>query len=372
LNILACESFDAGSHRAVRQSISRHSRHEWTWLTRPGRAWKWRMRLAALEMIEQAQRDHLLDKPFNAVFTTSLISVSDLRAALPPAMCCVPVILYMHENQAAYPAGEGKSSPAAWDANYALTNLTSILAADCVIWNSWWNRQSFAEGIATLLRNAPDGGLLDERIERSLQRSVIIWPPVECENEAAQHAGDTAPSSSRRAREDQPVRVVWPHRWEHDKGPDELLAIARQYTASHNLRWTILGESFQQVPPAMQTFLEEFAESIDHAGYVKSYSQYSRHLQRCDWVLSTARHEYYGIAVVEAMLRGCLPWLPDRLSYPELLPHIAREISPMNPPDDPDAARAVIREHLQPAVAPNAVVRIDAQIESMVASHADA
>ena len=29
-----------------------------------------------------------------------------------------------------------------------------------------------------------------------------------------------------------PVRVVWPHRWEHDKGPDELLALAEKHTST--------------------------------------------------------------------------------------------------------------------------------------------
>jgi glycosyltransferase involved in cell wall biosynthesis len=37
-------------------------------------------------------------------------------------------------------------------------------------------------------------------------------------------------------------------------------------------------------------------------------------------VVSTALQENFGIAVVEAAACGCLPLLPHRLSYPELLP----------------------------------------------------
>ena len=36
--------------------------------------------------------------------------------------------------------------------------------------------------------------------------------------------------------------------------------------------------------------------------------------------VSTAIQENFGIAMVEAMRQGCLPLLPHRLSYPEILP----------------------------------------------------
>ena len=35
-------------------------------------------------------------------------------------------------------------------------------------------------------------------------------------------------------------------------------------------------------------------------------------------MVSTALHEFYGIAVIEAVRAGCRPLLPNRLSYPEL------------------------------------------------------
>ena len=37
-------------------------------------------------------------------------------------------------------------------------------------------------------------------------------------------------------------------------------------------------------------------------------------------VVSTAAHEFFGISVVEAMYLGCVPVLPNALSYPEILP----------------------------------------------------
>ena len=43
-------------------------------------------------------------------------------------------------------------------------------------------------------------------------------------------------------------------------------------------------------------------------------------LQSADIVISTADHEFYGISILEAVQAGAFPLLPNRLSYPELIP----------------------------------------------------
>ena len=37
-------------------------------------------------------------------------------------------------------------------------------------------------------------------------------------------------------------------------------------------------------------------------------------------VISTAHHEFFGISILEAIHAGAFPILPNRLSYPELIP----------------------------------------------------
>jgi glycosyltransferase involved in cell wall biosynthesis len=390
LRVLAFEPFDAGSHRAVRESIGRHSRHSWTWLTRPGRAWKWRMRVGAAEMIEAARGQGLLEQRFDLVFATSLMSASDLRAMLPDELRTKPLILSMHENQAAYPEGHAawqgdaeRSVETPRDVQFALTNLASILAADRVIWNSRSNKDSFINGIESILRHAPDLDLtnIGERIEG---KSQVIWPPVEpCAEGWGSNAGrvlhnpaqagqvvhGTIEAQARPARTpNNPIRVVWPHRWEHDKGPDLLLEVARRYSEPLNLRWTILGERYRRIPTAMEEFTKQFAERIDHIGFEPVREAYWRRLASCDWVLSTARHEFFGLAVAEALLAGCMPWLPDRLSYVEILPPEAKNLSPMNAPHQEawPAIRRKVAEHLMPAIATVSVSHIDDAIEAAV------
>ncbi|MEM8564527.1 MAG: DUF3524 domain-containing protein, partial [Pseudomonadota bacterium] len=71
-----------------------------------------------------------------------------------------------------------------------------------------------------------------------------------------------------------------------------------------------------------------------------------------DVILSTADHEFQGLAVLQAVMRGCLPVVPDRLVYPEIYPNQFRYPSI---PGDPIA---------EAAGAARLVTRIDAGLRS--------
>ena len=55
-------------------------------------------------------------------------------------------------------------------------------------------------------------------------------------------------------------------------------------------------------------------------GHAENRADYWRVLGAADIVVSTAIQENFGISIVEAILSGCVPLLPNRLSYPELIP----------------------------------------------------
>ena len=62
--------------------------------------------------------------------------------------------------------------------------------------------------------------------------------------------------------------------------------------------------------------------------------EYLRQLARGSVVISTAMQENFGIAVMEAIHAGCMPLLPRRLVYPELIPPEHHDRCLYDGPDD--------------------------------------
>lgn len=290
----------------------------------------------------------------DVIFATSLVSLGDLVAQLPRAWRSAVTVLYMHENQLVYPVQGGDASGDR-DLQYPVTNLMSMLSADVVMFNSQWNRDSFLEGIGEVAGRSPESALKNVGSELR-ERCAVLWPPVELPD-----VEDVPAREPGRVLHNAPV-VVWPHRWEHDKGPDELLRVARRVRDRMPLKWVLLGEQFREVPEPMRLFIDEFRDDIVHCGRIQDRAAYLEMLASCDWVLSTAAHEFFGMAVVEALWMGCLPWLPDRLSYPELIPERYAGLTPLEPPEDPLEVSEAVRDHLSPCRAESAVGRMEALI----------
>jgi hypothetical protein len=314
-----------------------------------------------LEAVDAMRTAGVLDKQWDCIVCTSLLPVGELRGLLPRALLDTPIVLMMHENQVAYPAGVSGVEPR--DVHAGVTDLTSLIAADAVLWTSRWNQRSCLEGLAGLLKNAPWQGAA-AALEAIAAKSQVIWPPVE--DPMASDAVEDRPvhNCNNSGRDAMPEQLVaWPHRHQHDKGPDELAALAVTHTSEWTLQWALLGERRGPVPPGIEAFREAQQGRIVVDGHVER-DIYLNWLRRADWVLSTAQHEFFGIAVVEALLAGCLPWLPARLSYPELLPEQARGLDPgmAFTAQERCALQAAIRRHLEPAIAPEAVRRLECAI----------
>ncbi|HSL84161.1 MAG TPA: DUF3524 domain-containing protein [Thermoanaerobaculia bacterium] len=255
------------------------------------------------------------------IFASSLLDAAALRGLLPAAARRLPLLLYCHENQLDYPVRVADRR----DYHYAWTNLQSVLAADRVLWNSAHNRDSFLEELPKYVKRLPDArprGLPDAVRERS---EVLPVPLPVTEIEAAAAAGGVPNGGVRPTGRDGPCRVLWNHRWEHDKGPEAFFA-ALSALAAEGLPFevAVLGQAFKRRPAVFEEARRRLGDRIVAWGYVEDRAAYLRQLARADVAVSTAQHEFQGLAVLEAAAAGAVPLVPDALAYPEIWPEELR------------------------------------------------
>lgn len=238
----------------------------------------------------------------DVLFCTEMLNLAEFRGLAPPALRSLPAVIYFHENQLTYPDARRDER----DVHFALTNILSALAAEAVWFNSAWHAESFLAALEELLAMMPDRRLGDAR--RRIEAKTAVLPP------------GLEPIPAREPhRRAGPLRILWAARWEQDKDPESFFeAIEALQRSGGDFRLSVLGESFSSVPAVFERARRAFADRIDHWGYQRERSDYLRALREADVVVSTARHEFFGIAVAEAVLSGCLAVLPRRLAYPQL------------------------------------------------------
>ena len=273
---------------------------EWEWkvLTLPPRNFAWRIRGNSLSWAfgERA----LLEQPCDLLVATSMTDLSTLRG-LVPALTRLPTLVYCHENQFAYP--EGRQQPVRVES--MMVNLYALLAADRVVFNSVWNRDSCLAGIQSLLKKMPDA-VPPGVVAHIAGKSRVLPVPLETEWFTADC----------RVAGGEPLTIVWNHRWEYDKAPERLFAaLLRLQQAGMDFRVHVIGQQFREQPTVFADMHARLGAHIGAWGMVQDVADYRRILQQSHIVLSTALHEFQGLAVQEAVACGCVPLVPDRLAY---------------------------------------------------------
>jgi len=292
-----------GSHAGFLNAWQRGSCHDIQIEGLAARHWKWRMSAGAWEFGRRIPRD--APAP-DLIFATDYVDLSQLAGFLPASWSRVPRVLYMHENQLTYPVHQGVAADTSW----GFKNIMSCIVAQRVIFNSDFHRREFTAAADDLLRTLPRPNPRAELADR-LAQALIVGPGIDRDRIPL---GPGGPARS-------PLRVLFNHRWEHDKDPVAFLtAIAALRRAELPVEVVALGQSFSQVDQPTTALLEELSDCIRQRGFIDDPKAYHHSLGTCDVVVSTARHEFYGISILEALSAGCTPLVPDRLAYPEILP----------------------------------------------------
>ncbi|KAJ8393779.1 hypothetical protein AAFF_G00056940 [Aldrovandia affinis] len=357
MSVLLVEAFYGGSHKQL-IDLLRDDLEGCVAYTLPAKKWHWRARTAAVYFMQTIPAS----ASYRVLFASSVLNLAEL-AGLRPDLARLKKVLYFHENQLVYPVRKSQQR----DFQYGYNQVLSCLVADVVAFNSAFNMESFLTSIATFMKRIPDHRPRDlEALIRPKCRVLhfpIRFPHVKrssppheaavCAEESTHSqspGGDQASGAVKRslpkpdvaeddeehaelgpcdtggacdggANQQRPLHIVWPHRWEHDKGPEVFFqTLLRLKETGLLFELSVLGETFTEVPDVFAKAREELDAYVSHWGYAPSKDDYIKVLCQADVVVSTAQHEFFGVAMLEAVHCGCYPLCPKALVYPEIFP----------------------------------------------------
>ena len=309
MKILIVEPYLTGSHAAWATEYARHSRHDISILGLPGRHWKWRMHGGAVTLARMLREsDHNPD----LVIATDMLDLATFLAFSRDRLGSAKTVLYFHENQVTYPWSECDPDPAMQrDIHYGFINFTSALVADAVAFNSEYHRTSFLGGLEPFLRAFPDHNETDA-VDLIKARSHVLPLGIDLAR-FDQYRVDRP--------DDQPPLVLWNHRWEYDKKPNDFFrALVNLKKEGVAFKVAVLGQRFEDKPVTFEKAQWRLKNRIVQFGFVEDFATYASWLWKADVIPVTSIHDFFGASVVQAVYCNTYPLLPRRLAYPEHIP----------------------------------------------------
>lgn len=317
MNILLVEPFCEGSHASWAEGYQRHSRHCVGLLTLSGRFWKWRMHGGAVTLAQRFLSDASLQP--DLILASDMCDLGTFLALTRTRTAGIPAAVYFHENQLSYPwSPDDQDPPTGRDLHYGFINYSSALAADRLYFNSLYHMDSFLGALPGFLAGFPDHRD-HHRVEELAAKSKVL------------HLGlDLAALDRHRPEDgsaDDPPLVLWNHRWEYDKNPDEFFAALDEISNREiGFRLAVLGRAYGEAPPVFERARGSLAKHLVHFGHAESREEYARWLWRADLLPVTSNQDFFGASVAEAIHCGARPLLPRRLAYPELIPRVLHDL----------------------------------------------
>ncbi|XP_041573178.2 tRNA-queuosine alpha-mannosyltransferase isoform X4 [Taeniopygia guttata] len=341
MSVLLIEPFYGGSHKQLMDLLQEELQEDCVLYTLPAKKWHWKARTSALYFMQTVPTS----SNYRILFASSVLNLAEL-AALRPDLGKLKKVLYFHENQLAYPVQKCQER----DFQYGYNQILS--------WFMPEHKLARLEKVMGVKRNgdAYQEGLPGQQESRAVMKTSDTHPESGlCEPQpglcTTQHEGQPcppavpvqaeAPESTNPCQgedkqhltfnlsnilsgldyQQRPLHIAWPHRWEHDKDPETffkvLMKLKEQDLPFHV---SVLGETFSEIPDIFSETREVLGSSVLHWGYLHSKDDYFRALCTADVVISTAKHEFFGVAMMEAVHCGCYPLCPKALVYPEIFP----------------------------------------------------
>jgi glycosyltransferase involved in cell wall biosynthesis len=245
------------------------------------------------------------------ILATDMLDLTTFLALTRRRTAATPTAIYFHENQLTYPwSPTDRDIAQKRDKHYGFINYTSALAADRIFFNSPYHQESFLAALPVLLKHFPDYNELNS-VEEIRAKSQVLALGLDLQRFDTFDPGPTPQKSL----------ILWNHRWEYDKGPEEFFrALTLLSEQGVEFELAVLGENFSRKPEVFLAAAKTLAKHIVQFGYVESFAEYAHWLWRADIVPLTSHQDFFGTSLVEALYCHCFPLLPRRLAYPQLIP----------------------------------------------------
>lgn len=314
MNITLIEPFFTGSHAAWARAYAQHSQHTVDILSLSGNFWKWRMHGGAVTL---ARKFLAADAQPDLLLVTDMLDLTTFLALTRCKTGRLPVAIYFHENQLCYPwSPNDRDVVHKRDHHYGFINYSSALAANRVVFNSAFHHDAFLDELPRFLRQFPAPNE-ENSVGAIRDKSCVLHLGLDLrkfDDHQLQHV--------RAGKTDRPPLIVWNHRWENDKNPEDFFkALFKLDEQGFDFRVAILGKDFRKNYPIFVTARETLGDKVVHCGYAEDFAHYAQWLYRADIIPITSHQDFFGASLVEAVYCGCYPLLPKRLSYPELFPY---------------------------------------------------
>jgi glycosyltransferase involved in cell wall biosynthesis len=299
LNAAYFEPLPVGSHQQIAAAYRNRSRH-WISLVTVPYCGSWiDSYFAGSEILAEYIRKN--SEKTDVLVATDLFPLADacMRGAKIGGNN-LPVVLINLEHQFGWPLDKKDKMRFS---TLPFSSVASVLVSNISVFQTQYSLHSFLNGLKEIV---------SEKIYKKITSKCRIIP-----------AGVDLTSllPRRKNSNDEATTILFNHRCDSDKNIVAFFKAARVLkNQGYNFKIIITGSPNNLTTVEIRYNLKFLRDHIEHFGWVESRSEYADLLWRSDVVVSTSYQEFFGISVIEGIFCDCFAILPNKLTYPEIIP----------------------------------------------------